>query len=283
MKNEKDAQECYLFASKMQKLFEKKRENEALMWIPLETSLLFSDEFQQISPISRCIFISFLLLCGIRGSFEIPFRINYLSNTLGVNRKTLSKGIEELIAVNLLSKREKKTEKAEKLEKKESTTQTDRIETPKVGGVSVVGGFSDSFQRNPSSDFSLVKASLPKVAPEIRNKSSGLNQSQFSIEECLKYVEICRQKGEDIKNPKGLANNLFQTGNSDAFILHALYPQPQEEIDRETFGEKKQFSDEPCSICYGAKMADTDGKGYRKCLHCLDERRKATGWEPLVE
>ncbi len=58
-----------------------------------------------------------------------------------------------------------------------------------------------------------------------------------------------------------------------------LYPAKQEAIDREQFGESIKFLDEPCRVCFGAKMADADGKGFRACVHCKNERGKSTGFE----
>jgi hypothetical protein len=116
-------------------------------------------------------------------------------------------------------------------------------------------------------------------------KPAGKNghQSEFSISEILKYVRLCAEKGAAIKNPQGLAANLYQTGNADAFIRAALYPEQQKEIDREIYGEPRPFTRDPCTVCFGAKMSNTDGKGYRKCAHCKDERGKSTGLEPEEE
>jgi hypothetical protein len=116
-------------------------------------------------------------------------------------------------------------------------------------------------------------------------KPAGKNghQSEFSISEILKYVRLCADKGDAIKNPQGLAANLYQTGNADAFIRAALYPEQQKEIDREIYGEPRPFTRDPCTVCFGAKMSNTDGKGYRKCAHCKDERGKSTGLEPEEE
>jgi len=62
-----------------------------------------------------------------------------------------------------------------------------------------------------------------------------------------------------------------------------LYPEKAIEAERETFGEPIIFSDDPCVACFGAKMADADGKGFRACEHCKNERGKSTGLEPEGE
>lgn len=276
MKTEKAETECYLFAPMMEKFFKDKRKNDTLVWIPVQCSLLFSEEFQNIAPVNRCIFVSFMLLCGMRGSFEIPFKINYLANTLGINKRAISKGIEELIGANLLHKRERKKEE------KEKTAQHRQTEThgecADAENAAVVCVSSENFSKTESEnqfENNLLKGNFKG------NSSDAAKRSQFSLEECLKYVEVCLSKGEAVKNAKGLANHLFKTGEADAFIRHALYPEKQTEIDRQIYGEPRRFSDAPCSICFGAKMADADGKGYRKCEHCRNERGKPTGLEPI--
>ena len=96
----------------------------------------------------------------------------------------------------------------------------------------------------------------------------------------MKYVELCKSDGETVKSPKALANHLFKTGEADSFIMATLYPAKQKEVDLQTFGEPRPFSAKPCSICYGAKMADVDDKGFRACQHCKNEKGKSTGFEP---
>ncbi len=58
-------------------------------------------------------------------------------------------------------------------------------------------------------------------------------KSIFSLEECLRYAEICLKRGEPIKSLHGLAVKAYQTGNDDVFIRAALYPEQIEEtIDK---------------------------------------------------
>jgi hypothetical protein len=93
----------------------------------------------------------------------------------------------------------------------------------------------------------------------------------------LKYVEICKAEGDRVESVSGLANYLWKTGNADSFIEIKLYP---ERLEKD-YGEAREFSDEPCKVCFGAKMANTDGKGYRRCKHCRNEKGQATGYEPM--
>jgi len=117
---------------------------------------------------------------------------------------------------------------------------------------------------------------------ENQAKTNG-HLSQFSLDECLKYVRICEAKGEPIKNAKGLANHLFKTGDSDAFILATLYPEKREEAEREIYGEPRKFTDEQCAVCYGSKMEVVEGRGARPCPNCKNERGQSTGKQPQGE
>jgi hypothetical protein len=118
-----------------------------------------------------------------------------------------------------------------------------------------------------------------RVNFENQAKTNG-HRSQFSLEECLKYVQICETKGEPIKNAKGLANHLYKTGDSDAFILATLYPERSREKEIEIYGEPKKFTDEPCLVCFGSKMEVVEGKGARPCPNCKNERGYSTGRQP---
>lgn len=121
-----------------------------------------------------------------------------------------------------------------------------------------------------------------RVNLENSSQTNG-HKSQFSLDECLKYVRICEAKGEPIKNAKGLANHLYKTGDSDAFILATLYPEKREETEREIYGEPRKFTDESCAVCFGSKMEIVEGKGARNCPNCKNERGHSTGKQPEGE
>ncbi len=230
------------------------------MWIPIETSLLVRYEFASCSLQTRYILVAIVLFCGANGIEEIPLDARFMSSVLVADERTIQKSFDELISKNLLVER-----KEREIEK----TQTDRKETP-GGGVSV------DFE-NISQTESENQNGLLKIVPTTNGANGNSKHSQFTIEECLRYVEACQAKGEAIQSPKALANHLHKSGDADAFIMATLYPAKQEEIDREQFGEPIQFLDEPCGVCFGAKMADADGKGFRACEHCKNERGKSTG------
>ena len=262
MKSNKNNEETgKILIPKMQNFFKNKQKNTSLTWIPVESALIFDTNFQQLTTPTKAIFLQLFLLCGVLGNYELPFNINYLARILGVDRCRIRNSLSELFTTGLCVENTTFREKEREKEQKQTDTHRERQETSDEGVVGV--------------DYSDLGNEISDVGLE-----SQVKIQTKSIEKCLKYVEVCISKGDKIDNPRALANHLFKTGESDAFILATLFPEKQEELDRETYGEPRQFSDEPCKVCYGAKMADPDGKGYRKCDHCRDEKGKATGLEP---
>ena len=221
-------------------------QNESATWIPVECSLLVCYEFAACSLQTRYIFVAILLLCGMRGSDKIPADPRFLAKALSADVRTIKKSIRELLDANLLAEREK--------DKKKEETRTQK-------------------EREPDA---------VRVDSENSVKTNG-HLSEFSLEECLKYVETCRARGENITNPKGLATSLYESGRADAFILATLYPEKNREKEVEIYGEPRRFSDEPCAICYGSKMEVVSGKGARPCPNCKNERGQNTGKQPEGE
>lgn len=205
---------------------------------------------------------------------------NDLSEPLEIDKDSFNDCKSKKTKDESASTEQDRTEEKRKEEnrKEHNTTEHTPGECADAQNAAVVCVSSENFSKTESAnqfENNLLKGNFKG------NLSGVEKRSQFSLEECLKYVEVCLSKGEDVKNAKGLANHLFKTGEADAFIRHALYPEKQTEIDRQIYGEPRRFSDAPCSICFGAKMADADGKGYRKCEHCRNERGKSTGLEPI--
>jgi hypothetical protein len=62
------------------------------------------------------------------------------------------------------------------------------------------------------------------AAAEIITKSS-----KFSEEECLRYAQICKEKGERIEKVNAFARYLYLTGDQDVYIQAELYPDPTED------------------------------------------------------
>jgi hypothetical protein len=239
------------------------KKNQARLWIPVETSLLVRYEFASCSLQTRYVFVAIVLYCGANGLEEIPLDAKFMSSVLVADERTVAKSLDELLFKKLLLEREKEREKSV-----EKNTQTER---ENENGVCVSVDFSRSPEENRDEE-------KEKTVSNKRNSNSHL--SQFSLEECLSYVEICQSKGDSINNPKALAMNLFKTGEADAFILAILHPEQSKKIDSAKFGEAIGFTDEPCSVCFGGKMADVDGKGYRPCEHCKNEKGRSVGYEP---
>lgn len=121
------------------------------------------------------------------------------------------------------------------------------------------------------------------VISEKFSENGNGHRSQFSLEDCLAYVKICETKGEPVKNAKGLASHLYKTGDSDAFILAALYPEENLKKELEIYGEPRKFLEEPCLVCYGSKMEVVEGRGARPCPNCKNERGQSTGKQPEGE
>ncbi len=101
-----------------------------------------------------------------------------------------------------------------------------------------------------------------------------VTKSDFSLADCLKYVELCQSSGDDIKNARALARTIHRDGSADD-LIRATLPKTREPI-----AEKRLFTDEPCTICKGGKFHVVQGRGAKPCEHCLDEYGERTGYEP---
>ena len=253
----------YAFVPLLQQFRDHTRKNDARLWIPIETSLLTRYEFAALSPQTRYVFVAILLYCGANGMDEIPLDAKFISNVIVADFRTVDKSLDELLSVNLLQEREKREKKEKRKE------QTDR-QKETAARVSVSDeNFSQNENQNQNEE---------KEVGQI--KVSEAKQSEFSLQECKKYVEAEIKDGANITNANALAMKLFNTGQSDAFIKARLYP---EQVSIEQFGQPRSFTEYPCKVCFGAKQAEIDGKGYGKCQHCRNERGVPTGLEPVSD
>lgn len=301
-----------LFVPIMQKFrgyLKKDVANAPQIWMPIECNLLFRYEFAACSLQTRYLFVAIVLYCGARGTDEIPVDIRFLANALNADARTIGKSLEELEKFGLLLER-KKDRGFEREEFKDTDRQTEsagarvcvddsNLSKTKAENQSSLSNGNpprDVFNENGNhSNESLIDVDARRVAGSINTSThQSINQSttrtseptgrgkhsEFSIEECLRYVEVCQSKGERVQSPKALARNLFDTGSSDAFIMQTLYPERAEEREAKQFGAPIRFTTNPCATCFGAKLADTDGKGYRACPNCKNERGMTTGYEP---
>lgn len=73
-----------------------------------------------------------------------------------------------------------------------------------------------------SRDFSDTTHGEKSAGARVENNN---NLSKFSISECLDYALLCQSKGDEIRNPRALAITLHKSGEADAFIEVALYPE----------------------------------------------------------
>lgn len=256
----------YLFAPIMQNFrsyLRKDVANAPQIWLPIECNLIFRYEFAACSLQTRYIFVAILLYCGQRGIDEIPDDKRFLASALNADARTIEKAVQELENLKLLVERKKE---------REIRKDTDRQKESAGARVSVD---SENLSQTESENQS-------EEAHKNGNSPNG-HLSQFTIEECLRYVETEVSKGATIQSPKALATNLYKTGTADAFILATLYPEKAKEEEAKIYGEPIRFTSEPCTVCFGARLADVSGKGYAKCVHCKDERGQSTGYEPKGE
>jgi hypothetical protein len=98
--------------------------------------------------------------------------------------------------------------------------------------------------------------------------------SEFSYEQAFALVSIWKREGRivsgrPIENPGGLARKLHVEGTADAEMRLMLNPP-----------RRREFTDQPCTRCFGAGMETVPGKGARACEHCRDEQGQRTGREP---
>ncbi len=264
----------YLYAPLLQQFrgnLTKNVANSPQTWIPIECSLLVRYEFSTLSTHTRYIYVAILLYCGMRGTDEIPTDTAFLANALAVDARTIPKSLEELEKTKLLLERKKERRE------KEHPTQTDGDDRNGAeNGVGVVCDFKSFSGTKPEAASENESESESENISDQKALESRSHRSRFTLEDCLKYAK----QSDHVKNPNALANNLYQTGNGDAFIMAMLYPNEAKAEEAKIYGQPIGFTNEPCSICFGAKMSDVDNKGYRKCVHCKDERGKSTGFEP---
>lgn len=264
----------YAFAPLLQQFRSHTKRNEARLWMPIETNLISRYEFAALSPQNRYIFVAILLYCAGNGINEIPLDARFMSSVLIVDERLLKKSFDELLFQKLL------LEKKEKTDKKSADRQDENASRVSVDIQNSF--FSDLDSRNDLKNETpeevLLKEDIPPLSSNGKSKLS-----KFSIEECLKYVEQCAIDGEAVRSPKALAAHLHKTGEADTLIFKTLFPREAELAAAESYGEPVKFLDQPCVVCFGAKMADTDGNGFRACANCKNERGKATGKQPEGE
>jgi len=83
-------------------------------------------------------------------------------------------------------------------------------------------------------------------------------KSVYTPEEIYRYVMHCKESGQQIPNPQGLAITLHRTGEADAFIKAYLCPEPSSP-------PPTTVPDPQCPKCFGCGMEVVPGKGARRC------------------
>lgn len=104
----------------------------------------------------------------------------------------------------------------------------------------------------------------------VRENFQNGHRSVFSLEECIRYAEICKSNGDDIISPKALGKSIYKSGEFDVFIRATLYPENQQ-----TAGDDNRLAD-------GLKiLLEMDAEGFD-----LDEWKKwysEEEWEWLMK
>ncbi|HEX8249021.1 MAG TPA: hypothetical protein VF599_12660 [Pyrinomonadaceae bacterium] len=135
--------------------------------------------------------------------------------------------------------------------------------------------YTETFQNSELPEHTTQQNGAAGVSVSFKNSpETNGHKSRFTITECLAYVDVCIEKGEDIRNRHGLATSIFKSGEYDPFIEAALNPEIEKQA-READEERKQN----CPRCHGSgggweTVYDEAGNelGSRKCKH-----------EPLTE
>ena len=76
--------------------------------------------------------------------------------------------------------------------------------------------------------------------------------------------------GRPVENPGGLARSFHRKGEADIEIREFLLPP----------NERRQFTDDPCPTCLGAKYESMPDRSVRPCRDCIDEAGRRTGKRP---
>lgn len=79
--------------------------------------------------------------------------------------------------------------------------------------------------QNPkSSEQNLKPAHTPESLARRVGENSDSPKSKFSYEECFRYAEICKKRGEPIRSA-AVADSIFKSGEKDFLIEALLYPE----------------------------------------------------------
>lgn len=262
------------------------------VWIKLYCSILEDYEFQQLADAAKFHLIGLMLLAS-RLSNRFPDDSVWLASKIGASEKIeieilIESGFLEVVSDKKEVKTDenfdgKRTTNARKSKKTKDEFASATFKTDENGASAEHSREEEkrihTEQTRGDDSKSLEEEKAVRVNLENSSKTNG-HRSQFSLEECLRYVQICETKGEPIKNAKGLANHLYKTGDADAFILATLYPERNREKEIEIYGEPRKFTDEPCAVCFGSKMEVVEGRGARPCLNCKNEKGHSTGKQP---
>jgi len=261
------------------------------IWIKLHCAILEDYEFQQLPDAAKFHVVGLSLLAS-RLNNRFPDDARWLAAKIGAAEEIeietlIESGFLEVIREEKGSKSDesasaKRITNACKSQKTKDESASARIEAAENAASPEHNRTEENKTHTEQTRVALSEEkeeSAVRVNFENSLEKNG-HRSQFSLDECLKCVQICAREGEPVKNAKGLASHLYKTGDSDAFILATLYPEKRADTEREIYGEPRKFTDEPCAVCFGSKMEVVEGRGARNCPNCKNERGHSTGKQP---
>ncbi len=264
------------------------------IWIKLHCAILEDYEFQQLPDAAKFHVVGLSLLAS-RLNNRFPDDARWLAAKIGATEEIeietlIESGFLEVVATEKGAKTDesssaKRATNACKSQKTKDESASATIEATE-NAASPEHNRTEENKTHTEQTRAALSAENEETAVRVNFENSGKtngNRSQFSLDECLKYVRICAREGEPVKNAKGLASHLYKTGDSDAFILATLYPEKRENAMREIYGEPRKFTEEPCAICFGSKMEVVSGRGARPCPNCKNEKGHSTGKQPEGE
>lgn len=98
-------------------------------------------------------------------------------------------------------------------------------ENPATGdSQTVYGDAKTSFKFKPDLEGTAAARQTDDSDAAVAAETDG-HKSNFSFPECLRYAEICQERGEPIKSAHALAKSIYKTGEQDASVAAALFPE----------------------------------------------------------
>lgn len=224
---------CYLRVRNFER-YQNPRMKDQPLWVQLWTNMLLNFDFQRLPDATKWHFVGFILLAAQTGN-RFPNNPEWLAEKIGAL---------EPIDIDLLLKT-RHLEGCKRL-----------IPKDEAKAASKNGKNQQSSPEQSRSEENKTEQTKAHTDTEQSNNGVSGVCSRFSLQDCLRYVSYCQNKGQHIESPEGLAITLHRSGEADALIDVFLNP--------EKAPVPKQ-ADPNCALCFGSGMMNPDGRGARKC------------------